>query len=321
MVLYSLDLLRSHVTGTIDLLLCSVSFEGRCRSVADNMDNSLISRVAIAQNQNHAIYHKDNPDYLCQKFSGKCGGVILDTDKPILSADGIWKELSDIFQGSAKRVLIDISTFTHEALLIILRAAFLLARPSDEIRFAYVPAEYSVGDEPQDKWLSKGIREIRSVVGYPGELLPSRKIHLIVLVGFETERARALIEAYEPAFISLGYSTEVGSTSKENYTASNYFHAKMMTLFPNSNKFEFSATNFAETAKVLKSVAQGQTELNTVIAPLNTKLSTIGSALAAIADDTIQLCYAQAELYNYENYSKPSASCYLFTIPGLGKAL
>jgi hypothetical protein len=238
-----------------------------------------------------------------------------------LGADGIWKLLSSQFRDAEKNILIDISTFTHEALLIILRSVRTLIRPQDQVRFAYVPAlEYSVGDIDSEKWLSKGIREIRSVIGYPGEVLPSRKIHLVVLVGFETERARAVIEAYEPSHISLGFSTEAKSTSKKNFAANEFFHKKMMTLFPSSKSFTFSADDFLETAMALKSVVASQPEYNVVIAPLNTKVSTIGSGLAAIADDTIQLCYAQAELYNFDKYSCASDSCQLFTIPGLGRA-
>jgi hypothetical protein len=318
-MLHKLDSLQGVFKEKIDLLLCSASFEARCRVLADHIDSALIGSVAVARNQNHAGYHKDHPAHLMGKFEGKYQDVPLDTDNPMLGADALWKLLSGHFQGAGKNILIDISTFTHEALMIILRTAHSLARAEDRVTFGYVPAsEYSVGDPDGEKWLSKGIREIRSVLGYPGELLPSRKIHLIVLVGFETERARALIEAYEPSRISLGYSIASKSTSAKNFAANEFFHNKMRTLFPDSKTFTFAANDFAETALALRDVVASQPGYNVVIAPMNTKLSTVGSSLAAIADETIQLCYAQAELYNFENYSQASDSCHVFSIPGLG---
>ena len=159
-----------------------------------------------------------------------------------------------------------------------------------------------------------------TVLPCPGELLPSRKIHLIVLVGFETERARALVEAYEPSLITLGYGTEGTSTSKKNFIANELFHKRMMALFPTSKSFNFAADSFSETAIALNAEVAAQPGYNVVIAPLNTKLSTIGCALAANSNQEIQLCYAQAELYNFENYSLPSDSFHLFSIPGVGAA-
>jgi hypothetical protein len=38
---------------------------------------------------------------------------------------------------------------------------------------------------------------------------------------------------------------------------------------------------------------------------LNTKLSTVGVALAAIENPEIQICYAEPEEYNTDGYSKP----------------
>ena len=39
------------------------------------------------------------------------------------------------------------------------------------------------------KWLSRGIGEVRSILGYSGTLKPSRSNLLIVIVGYEYERA------------------------------------------------------------------------------------------------------------------------------------
>jgi hypothetical protein len=50
---------------------------------------------------------------------------------------------------------------------------------------------------------------------------------------------------------------------------------------------------------------------------MNTKISTIGSALAALEEEAIQLCYAQPLQYNYKSYSTPGNTCYLLDFNGL----
>ena len=53
---------------------------------------------------------------------------------------------------------------------------------------------------------------------------------------------------------------------------------------------------------------------NALIAPMNTKISTVGAALLAMEDDTIQLCYATAHQYNEKGYSTPGQECYYFNV-------
>jgi hypothetical protein len=47
---------------------------------------------------------------------------------------------------------------------------------------------------------------------------------------------------------------------------------------------------------------------------MNTKISTVGAALAAIKQESIQLCYAQANIYNVERYSAVSDEVFIFEL-------
>ena len=47
---------------------------------------------------------------------------------------------------------------------------------------------------------------------------------------------------------------------------------------------------------------------------MNTKLSTLGAALAAVERPEIQLCYARAIEYNESGYSTPSNQVTIFTM-------
>ena len=42
-------------------------------------------------------------------------------------------------------------------------------------------------------------------MGYMGEMKPAMPLHLVVMLGFEYERAQQAIDAYEPDYISIGY--------------------------------------------------------------------------------------------------------------------
>src|SRR5699024_3770044 len=123
-----------------------------------------------------------------------------------------------------KKVFIDITTFTHETLLILL-AIFREKFSYTNVVCGYVNAkEYSYDCEDQkDKWLSRGIGEIRSVLGYSGVLKPSKKNLLMVIVGYEYERAVRIIEAVEPDFLSLGYGLPSDSTTEKNRGANEHY--------------------------------------------------------------------------------------------------
>ena len=43
-------------------------------------------------------------------------------------------------------------------------------------------------------------------------------------------------------------------------------------------------------------------EYNFIVAPLNNKISTLGVAFAGLDNQDLQICYAEAEEYNYDNY-------------------
>ena len=47
---------------------------------------------------------------------------------------------------------------------------------------------------------------------------------------------------------------------------------------------------------------------------MNTKISTLGVALAAMERSDLQICYGPAATYNVDNYSSPDDHCYLFQL-------
>ena len=50
---------------------------------------------------------------------------------------------------------------------------------------------------------------------------------------------------------------------------------------------------------------------------MNTKISTLGTAMSAMKNEEVQVCYAEVQQYNYHNYSIPKDYYYLFQLDEL----
>jgi len=79
-------------------------------------------------------------------------------------------------------------------------------------------------------------------------------------------------------------------------------------------RFTFSLCDSAKARDELRRQAAAVSGHNTLIAPMNTKISTVGAALLGMEDETVQLCYATANQYNEKAYSSPGKECYYFNV-------
>ncbi len=196
---FPVDSIQEHLPFPIDAFICCSSYEGRCRTIPDRLDISRVSSAIIVENMNLAAHVGENATYLLEKFKNKAVRIETDSRKPVLTADNLYEGLSKTFQTEPANILIDVTTFRHESLLILLHCLKAFQRQSDTITIVYSTAsDYSVGSQTAQKWLSKGVTDVRTVLGYAGDISPSRKMHLILLAGFEYQRASELIEILEP---------------------------------------------------------------------------------------------------------------------------
>ncbi len=72
------------------------------------------------------------------------------------------------------------------------------------------------------------------------------------------------------------------------------------------NQFEISCTEIDSVETVVSEQISKFKDCNVFIAPMNTKLSTVGVAGAAFRHPNVQICYASATQYNIRGYSTPS---------------
>lgn len=318
-----LDELRQSIPGNIDLFICCASFEERSQSLARAVGPDRVDRAIIFVNEDYATPASKNISKLKELYHANHEIVPIRTDDPLLAADGFSNVLSESSLRSSSTIFVDITTFTHEQLLILIR--LLREAPNrHRVLAGYTGANQYAIDLPDDqKWLSQGVDDIRSVLGYPGNLAPSKKLHLIVLAGFESERAAKLIEAYDPAVISLGLGERVASISDTHFKTNAVFHMRLLelaqtmsTVVGKVEQFQFSCVDPRNTQRTIIEQAKKFPEYNTVVAPMNTKISTLGTALAAFEEESLQVCYAHPLAYNTDKYSSPSTVCRLFDLTG-----
>jgi len=309
---------RSNIKSTsIDIFLCSSSFEDRCFVIPNQLEDLNFSKSYIFFNENEVKNIRSNATKIDDILKKQSVLVPLNSSDAILNYVKIIKVLNEIIKDNENpNILIDTTTFTHETLLVLIRLLENKKSQLGDIFISYVGAkDYSVREEKdEDKWLSKGVDEIRTVIGYPGFTDPTKENHLIILFGFEYDRTIKIIEEYEYDSISLGFGNQ---PIQDNHMKINYErHKKLLERYPEASAFNFSLIDPLESKnQLLNYIKEADiSEDNIVIAPMNNKISTIGASLAAISNENIQLAYAKASLYNTDGYSSSSDKVYFFKI-------
>lgn len=302
-----------------DVFVCFVSFEKRSFSLSKNIDVNKFSKVFVVRNEKTAEnkYVLESATELETRFGNKMEYIGVDFDNPLLSADNLKAKFDFLqFKEEKTKILLDISTFTHEMLLMFL---CILREWKNKVELTSVYAntlDYSPEETVENKWLSRGLRDVRTVLGFPGDNLPSQKTHLVLIVGYEYERAYNIINVIEPNSLSLGYvEAEETSTEKNKDANSHYLRLiEEMTISYDIDRFTISCRNVEKTVKELNKIIDAHKGENIVIVPLNNKVSTIAVAITVFNNPEVQICYGQPILYNEENYSTPGNEffCYKF---------
>lgn len=306
---FSLKNLVSELPSKDKILIIGLGFDTRCLNIANALNDS-VSKIIGLVNLHSINETSDNLDNF-----NKYENSIVIGNEPISTMgllDNLDKEINDINND----LLVDITSMSREMLLSLL--AYLNAKLLiDRTTFLNNCAE-SYGD-----WLSKGVLEVRSILGYSGVLYPSRKLHLVILAGFEEERVVSIIEQFEPNKITIGYGDGNPIVNEELEEKNiGYFKSIKMNLLDrlgysesNVTEFDFSSTDPALVKLALEEVLGNDFEnYNIIISPLNTKISSLGVGLYALEHNEVQICYAEAEIYNYPNYAIASDIVQVFSI-------
>jgi hypothetical protein len=295
-----------------DLFICDSSFENRCLEVASRLDNQQFRKIIICHFEENYKEANENLIRLKERLPNNHVVVELTKDNPLVNYDRLYDELNKLGYNNA---LFDISTFTREMFLIIIQ----LFRQEDfldkKLTLCYNPSDkyYSIPKNELHKlWLSKGVSNIRSILGYSGDFSPIKRIMLIVLVGFEAERSQVLIENFEPSLLYIGKAPKSNSANDDLAEINEFNFNKILKLNPNAIEFEFSCLEISPTVQTLSYIIEENRDLyNIVISPMSNKLSTLAVASTVFKYPEVQICYASTNLYNIHAYSTSSDSIHL----------
>ena len=66
--------------------------------------------------------------------------------------------------------------------------------------------------------------------------------------------------------------------------------------------------------ETIRGIVDREKQMNTVLAAMNTKMSTVAAGVFALHNPEVQISYAQAEVYNYDQYSTAADDVYVFSL-------
>lgn len=307
----------------LDVFICSASFEDRCLVVPKMVERSdTVGSVIVCHSVDHLSAVRGNLGMLNAMFSNSLGCQLSSND-PIASAEEFKRTLGRSFERQeARYIAVDITTFTRESLLILLRCLVEFMEPGDALVGLYNRAATYEGEGKEDQWLSRGVREIRSVLGYPGDFMPTQRTHLVILAGFEDDRAFRIATEVEPTVLSLGLPSPVRGHAAEHSTKMTARRDRWLAqkdrwlpyLGSRMHEFHFHGYSIEECMAAIRETVDREKEMNTILAAMNTKMSTVAAGVFALHNPEVQISYAQAEVYNYDQYSTAADDVYIFDL-------
>ena len=208
--------------------------------------------------------------------------------------------------GMAASLVIDITCMPRELLGMLLFAVTVRQERFEEIRIVYVSAPtngYATQNPTlakDDRWLSKGVIAVRTIVGYPGAFRGERPSHLVVLAGHEFDRLFAIAEYLEPTRLTIGAETESSSTVAGAGVLSREVAEKLRDRIqvPKIGSISFSASSVEGVVTSLGALDFDVSVENVTLVAMNTKLAFVGAAMFSLANRGVRMVYAVPREYN-----------------------
>ena len=287
--------------------ICFVSFEKRCLNIPLQIQFPEDSYVYLIRNIDEDILDYNEKNFFAMKdYCSRSKEVTISIQKSLSISQGIFNILNEIIQNDIDSIIVDISTFTREALLILINQIYAYKDKFCNVIFLYnIVEKYFNEDLPSKMWLSKGCKDVRNVIGYAGKIIPDKELYLVLLTGYEIERATRLIDILEPDRLVMGNSNEPINEIHDKamcYINKKFLDWEKNLLFIPNETFDFSCKDLCKTVNILKKITKSQKN-SYIIAPLNSKISTIAVSIVALLNRNIQVCYSIPEIYNLKGNS------------------
>ena len=131
----------------------------------------------------------------CLQGRGPLSIVEVSEENPSRSIGALLTQVRSLVSSSDARVTLDVSTFTKRHLLLLLHALddaglwkslrLLYTEPKDYVVDMYLP-------------MSMGIKEVASIPGFTNVKPADKPVLLVIMLGYEGDRAMALFQNIEP---------------------------------------------------------------------------------------------------------------------------
>jgi hypothetical protein len=187
-----------------------------------------------------------------------------------------------------RSVLIDISTMPRE---VIWWTCSFLRSALCEVRYVYYPpTSYS------DEWITRDTDSPRLVYQHSGLSAFGKQTCLMLLTGFDTDRANQMIQFFEPTLVSIGLQT---GSQFDNETKNIASTRRALARSPVTEYFEVDAYSadrgYSAIAQATEVLGR---EYNVVAASLGPKPSAIAMYQVHLRNPEMALAYAPSRQFN-----------------------
>jgi hypothetical protein len=294
-----------------DIFICCASPEERCKGVVQKLATNYHSKVVLfLRYANHKSEKREKniqemKDRL--KSVGETQEIVIDEDKPIPMLKEIIQDIVNHTENNEKpRIAIDISTIIKWHLLILLKGLDL-TKKGGTLRFFYTEPEDYITDLFQP--LSFGIHSIFPIPTYSGNFDFSKNSLLVLILGYEGDRALALYEEMDPTDCLLLIAKP--SYHEEWEGRAEKMNKEIINTVGNSKIGYIDSRNPIKVSSQLHELLSNQTykQYNHIISPLGTKPQTLG----------LHLYLSSNPLNTVIIYGSPARHNELFYSKGIGR--
>lgn len=311
---YTLEDFENFFQKQFEHFLGRVSFEARSIEIPVMLKTTDWKSFTVFRSSRRSQLANTRFGTIEELLNGEVSSLELDTADPLLVARTLREQLlafAAVARGQT--ALIDVTSFRREELLIL----YSILKNHDLGDIGKWSLGY-VGTQDMGRWLSGKVTAVRSVVGFSGDMWPSKSTRLVIMMGFELERARSIVDAYEPGLVMLGLGKRSESISETLYSRNAAVVEQLAADIGGVvERFEFSARDPSQVVLDLEGALGNDETFNTILAPLHTKLSTLGAGMYASKHSEVQICYAAVDAYNEDEYSKPGTAVYVVPLQSI----
>jgi hypothetical protein len=292
-----------------DLFISCISYEPRTTGVLEILDKNYRARTGmfIVNDRSKSVHQ--NISLLKSLIKNK--HIFDDISIKEYSIDnpiGIIIKIDEIIKAKfpekqTVNITLDMTTIPRVQLLSVLY--YLRHHPKLNIlRILYIsPQKYG-------KWLARGHRYSTIPSFFEGPLIFEKKTALVILTGFESERAISLIDDVEPAKLILVMLMQ--EASKEFKRLSSKV-INQIDVRRNIDKeiLTISANDPFYCKNIIIDLINKHSKLyDFFVAPMGTKLEVLGTYLAYEENPNFRIIYPRAFVYNTEGYSEGCKDIY-----------